>query len=80
MAELPGPDEPKQDATMVQPGKQELSMAGGAVHDPAEYKDSSKRIKLFSSGTEFTHIDGNNPEGLNKDLNKLIVKFVQINS
>lgn len=38
--------------------------------DPGMYKDETKRIKLFLSGKEFTHTDGENEVGLNLSLNK----------
>lgn len=38
--------------------------------DPAMYKDETKRIKLFLSGKEFTHIDGENQQGMNYSLNR----------
>lgn len=47
--------------------------------DPAEYKDSSKRVKLFTSGTEFTHVDGGNPDGINKWANTNMNKVDDVN-
>lgn len=40
------------------------------VGDPAMYKDETKRIKLFLSGKEFTHVDGENQQGMNYALNR----------